>query len=102
MTTKNDIDAKTRKIVESAVRANLKGRTVKYIDIHHDVDHEGREWLDIDVRYAASAEPLPARSELDMDMAINDALKATGDTRIPYVEHHFADSQVSKSLERAS
>jgi hypothetical protein len=96
------IDSKTRKIVEAAVRDHLDGRTVTRIDIHHDIDHEGREWLDIDVRYAESAEPLPVRGELDMGMAINDALKANGDLRIPYVEHYFADRRISKSLERAS
>lgn len=95
-------EAMTKATVEAAVRATLDGRLIRRIAIRADTDRDGLEWLDIDLHYEASDRPLSPRAEMDVLSAVNDALLADGDRRIPYVLHFYDESSTSASLDRAS
>ena len=53
------ISAKTRRIVEAAVRANLGDMTIKAIVVRPDVTPFDNDALEVNLHFAASDQPLP-------------------------------------------
>ena len=96
------ISAKTRRIVEAAVRANLGDMTIKAIVVRPDVTPFDNDALEVNLHFAASNQPLPTLYRRAMAMAISDALAAHGEERFPYVEYHFDEEPKIEDRQRAS
>ena len=98
---RRQVDDRTRTLIESVVSKYLDGHEIQACNIHAEVDDDGVENLVIDLAYKLSAKPVdPARS-LDMLSEMGDSLMQSGDSRFPYVEHHFDDKQQIKGMQRA-
>ena len=96
------ISARTRRVIEAAVRANLGEQKLRSLAIRPDVDPFGKDALEIELQFAAADQPLPRGYRNAMALAISDALVAQDEERFPYVEFRFDEAPVVKDRERAS
>ena len=90
-TTRSEVDAKTRSIIEAAIRAIAPERKFKEIRMRRYFDRDDKEGLEIELLYEASDRGFDVDEHADMQLAIGDALIEHGDTRFPYLDHTFPD-----------
>ena len=98
---RRQVDDRTRALIETVVSKFLDGHEIQTCDIYAEVDDDGVENIMIDLAYKLSAKPVDPAKSLDMLSEMWDTLVQFGDTRFPYVEHHFDDKQQIKGMQRA-
>ncbi len=101
MVMKFQIEGDTRVLIEKVVAEHLDGHEIEPCQIVVDVDDDGSQSIEVGLCYKFSSHPVDPAKTLDMLSAITHALIASGDFRIPYVEHYFEHDQPIKGEQRA-
>jgi len=85
------------KEIEGLIHMFLKEHLGRYgleqIDVQAGSDHSGEPALFIDAYYRLSQEPVQSRSILQVLTQLRAELVARGETRFPYLRHHFNEKQ---------
>ena len=98
---RKNVDAATRKLIETVVAQHLDGHDIHPKDIFIETDEDGVESFSIKLAYEFSDRPVNPAVSLDMQVAISDSLQRAGDRRFPYVDYEFDDRQLIKSRQLA-
>lgn len=63
------------------------------VDVRVEPDHDGDPSLQIDVRYSGEGEPVDTKVVASLLSKVRGGLWAAGETRFPYIRHHFPEDQ---------
>ena len=97
----SSISDETRTLIDATVRAHLVGYDVRPCNIGLVDDEPGSVGISIGICYESAGPPVHPRVTLALLGALRDRLVASGDWRMPFVEHYFAEDQKFEGLRRA-
>ena len=96
-----DVDDKTRHIIEAAVRAFAPDQRFSRIEIRHYMGRDVVEGFEIELYYERSNRRLGPKERAGMRSAIGDALAKHGDLRFTYLDHCFHADTPEEALTSA-
>jgi hypothetical protein len=95
------ISDETRKLIETTVRGHLAGYDVSPCNIALVDDDSGSVGISVGICYNSAGPPVHSRLTLALMSDLRAKLVASGDWRMPFVEHYFAEDQAFEGLRRA-
>ena len=95
------ISDETRKFIETTVREHLVGYDVAPCKIELVDDEPGTVGISVGICYDSAGPPIHPRLTLALLSDLRGKLVASGDWRMPFVEHYFAEDQKFEGLRRA-
>ena len=97
----NTISEDTQKLIETTVREHLKGYDVAPCNISLVDDEANTVGISVGICYDAAGPPIHPRLTLALLSDLRRKLVASGDWRMPFVEHYFAEDQKFEGLRSA-
>ena len=87
------VDTKIEGLIHSFLKEHLSRYGLEQIDVEVGRDHSGDPALFINAYYRLSKEPVQPRSILHVLTELRHILVSQGETRFPYLRHHFDEKQ---------
>ena len=88
-----NITDETRKLIETTVHEHLKGYDVAPCNIELVDDEGDLPGISVGICYISAGPPIHPRRTLALLGDLRGKLVASGDWRMPFVEHYFVDDQ---------
>ena len=95
------ISDETRALIEATVREYLTGYEVEPCNVDVVEDDDNALGISVGICYGAVGKPISPKTTLELLTALRDRLVATGDGRMPFVDHYFAVDQKIEGVRRA-
>jgi hypothetical protein len=89
----NCVDDKVKRVAERVLRESLAPYGFARADIRSYRDHDGDPALIIDVYYDFLDQAIEPKVTFGLVGILRSALDEVGETRFPYVRHHFDERQ---------
>jgi hypothetical protein len=91
--TGRDVEPAVADAIQRVLRERLKPIGFERADIRAEEDYDGDNILHIDAFYRLMKKPIKADATFGLTTALRSALRPLGETRFPYVKHHFHEKQ---------
>ncbi len=92
----NRTSEQIRQIVQDIIQERF-GYPLEYVDVFADEDSAGEAILRIEVGHPWRHEPVEPDLAYGLPRQVRDALEQQGETRFPFIRHHFHDNQAVAS-----
>jgi hypothetical protein len=91
--TSDTLEADTIKIIRDVVLGEMRRFGGTDLDIVVGTDHDGDLSLQIDVHYSGAGDAVDTKVVANLLFKLRQRLWESGETRFPYIRHHFPDNQ---------
>ncbi len=91
--TTQDIRKEIVTAVESVVRQEMGAFGLESVRVRSGEDHDGDPALIVDVEYSPRGRPIEPKIVAGLVTKLRDRLWGLGETRFPYLYHHFSEQQ---------
>ena len=88
-----EIEPQVKRTIERVLRKRLAAFGLNRTKIRAGWDHEGDPVLFVDAYYKRLDRPIEAKATFGLPTELRTALAELGESRFPYIRHHFDEHQ---------